>query len=137
MTTKDCDLKLIYVTPEKLAKSKMFMNKLQKAYEMGTFTHIAIGRLELTQLKELSETQINVTFSVKDEVHCCSQWGHDFRPDYKYLGVLKQLFPKVHIETCFDIALYFYRKDVHFNGWVQILPLSDQQPFFLTFKLQD
>ena len=41
---------------------------------MGTFTHIAI-----------------------DEVHCCSQWGHDFRPDYKYLGVLKTLFPRVPI----------------------------------------
>ena len=29
MTSADCDLKLLYVTPEKLAKSKMFMNKLQ------------------------------------------------------------------------------------------------------------
>ena len=43
MTSPDCDLDLIYVTPEKLAKSKMFMNKLQKAYEIGTFTRIAIG----------------------------------------------------------------------------------------------
>lgn len=74
MTSPDCELQLLYVTPEKLAKSKMFMNKIQKAYEIGTFTHIAI-----------------------DEVHCCSQWGHDFRPDYKYLGVLKKLFPKIPI----------------------------------------
>lgn len=38
---------------------------------------------------------IRVTFS--DEVHCCSQWGHDYRPDYKYLNTLKQLFPDIPI----------------------------------------
>ncbi|TRY68473.1 hypothetical protein TCAL_09653 [Tigriopus californicus] len=68
------EMKLLYVTPEKLAKSKRFMAKLQNAYKRGLFSHLAI-----------------------DEVHCCSQWGHDFRPDYKFLGVMKSLFPKVPI----------------------------------------
>ncbi|VDN00256.1 unnamed protein product [Thelazia callipaeda] len=27
-----------------------------------------------------------------DEVHCCSKWGHDFRPDFKFLNVLKRQF---------------------------------------------
>ncbi|PSN46523.1 ATP-dependent DNA helicase Q1 [Blattella germanica] len=74
MINKNGKLKLLYVTPEKLAKSKRFMTKLQKMYGMGRLALIAI-----------------------DEVHCCSQWGHDFRPDYKFLGVLKPMFPDVPI----------------------------------------
>ncbi|KAH0617126.1 hypothetical protein JD844_028806 [Phrynosoma platyrhinos] len=70
MLSRSSQLKLIYVTPEKIAKSKMFMSKLEKAYQAGRLTHIAV-----------------------DEVHCCSQWGHDFRPDYKLLGILKRQFP--------------------------------------------
>lgn len=34
---------------------------------------------------------------VIDEAHCCSQLGHDYRPDYKKLSILKTLFPDVPI----------------------------------------
>ena len=74
MVTVGSGLRLLYVTPEKLAKSKRFMSKLQACHKAGNFSHLAI-----------------------DEVHCCSQWGHDFRPDYKFLGVMKNLFPDVAI----------------------------------------
>lgn len=70
----DTDLKILYVTPEKLSKSKRFMVKLEKTYEMGRLSRIVI-----------------------DEVHCVSQWGHDFRPDYKILGILKRQFPNTPI----------------------------------------
>ncbi|CAF0778106.1 unnamed protein product [Brachionus calyciflorus] len=74
MVDKNSNLKILYVTPEKLAKSKIFMNKLQKMYELGRFKRLVV-----------------------DEVHCCSTYGHDFRPDYKFLGVMKQLFPELSI----------------------------------------
>ncbi|XP_030071152.1 ATP-dependent DNA helicase Q1 [Microcaecilia unicolor] len=72
MVDKASQLRLVYVTPEKIAKSKMLMSRLEKAYHAGTLSRIAV-----------------------DEVHCCSQWGHDFRPDYKLLGILKRQFPNV------------------------------------------
>jgi ATP-dependent DNA helicase Q1 len=67
-------MKLLYVTPERIAKSKRLMNALQKCYENKYLVRIAI-----------------------DEVHCCSVLGHDFRPDFKHLGVLKTLFPETPI----------------------------------------
>ncbi|XP_039690404.1 ATP-dependent DNA helicase Q-like 2 isoform X2 [Medicago truncatula] len=66
------DLKILYVTPEKISKSKRFMSKLEKCHHAGRLSLISI-----------------------DEAHCCSQWGHDFRPDYKNLGILKTQFPNV------------------------------------------
>ncbi|XP_071737343.1 ATP-dependent DNA helicase Q-like 2 isoform X1 [Rutidosis leptorrhynchoides] len=68
------DLKILYVTPEKVSKSKRFVSKLEKCHKAGRLSLISI-----------------------DEAHCCSQWGHDFRPDYKSLGILKKQFPNVPV----------------------------------------
>ncbi|KAG8812896.1 hypothetical protein FRC17_001761 [Serendipita sp. 399] len=67
-------IKLVYVTPEKIVKSKTFLSTLQKMANAGTLARIVI-----------------------DEAHCVSQLGHDFRPDYQRLSILRQLFPHVPI----------------------------------------
>ena len=59
--------KLLYVSPERLA-SKAFLDRIQYA----TISFVAI-----------------------DEAHCVSQWGHDFRPAYLSIGILRDIFPKL------------------------------------------
>lgn len=113
MLDRNSQLKLLYVTPEKIAKSKMFMSKLEKAYQAGCLARIAV-----------------------DEVHCCSQWGHDFRPDYKSLGILKRQFPCapligltatatnhvlkdaqniLHIQKCITFTASFNRPNLYYE----------------------
>ena len=51
------------------------------------------GLMQPWMLERLSRTPLAVI--AIDEAHCVSQWGHDFRPDYRMLGRLAELFPDV------------------------------------------
>ncbi len=65
------ELKLLYVAPERLM-TESFLNLLERLQQEDNIALFAI-----------------------DEAHCVSQWGHDFRPEYRALTVLHERFPSV------------------------------------------
>jgi ATP-dependent DNA helicase RecQ len=69
-----------------------------------TWALIDAGRLDLLYLSPEGLMQpmmlerlcsLDLALVAIDEAHCVSQWGHDFRPDYRTLGRLAELFPNV------------------------------------------
>jgi ATP-dependent DNA helicase RecQ len=51
------------------------------------------GLMQPSMLERLS--RLPLALVAIDEAHCVSQWGHDFRPEYRMLGRLAEVFPKV------------------------------------------
>ncbi len=56
--------------------------------------YIAPERLVQDRTLDLLDTCEIALFAI-DEAHCVSQWGHDFRPEYRQLGLLAERFPRV------------------------------------------
>ncbi len=80
----DNSLDLLYVAPERLM-SDSFIERLQ---------------------------DIEIALFAIDEAHCISQWGHDFRPEYRQLGRLRQLLPGPPIIALTATAEPHTREDI-------------------------
>ena len=85
-------IQLLYVTPEMLSKNQRMIDAFQRLHQRNRLARIVI-----------------------DEAHCVSQWGHDFRPDYKALGDVLHQFSGVPVIALTATATQLVRTDVMAN----------------------
>ncbi len=82
-------LKLLYVTPELLA-TPAFRSTLATLHSKGLFSRLVI-----------------------DEAHCISEWGHDFREDYRKLHFWRDSYPALQVvaltATATKVLSFVYR----------------------------
>ncbi len=97
-------LKLLYVAPERLM-TESFLNLLEQLNQGDGIALFAI-----------------------DEAHCVSQWGHDFRPEYRSLTILHDRFPNVPRIALTATADAPTRREI-----IERLTLEDAQQFVSSF----
>jgi ATP-dependent DNA helicase RecQ len=78
------ELKLLYMAPERLMSGR-------------TLDFLAESNLAAVAI---------------DEAHCISAWGHDFRPEYRSMRVLKQRFPQIGVQAFTATASEQVRRDI-------------------------
>ena len=71
----------------------------------------------------------NVTCIAIDEAHCVSEWGHDFRPEYRQLAQLRTALPRVPVMALTATATERVRADI-----ITHLQLRDPQLFVASFN---
>jgi ATP-dependent DNA helicase RecQ len=90
--------------------------------------YLAPERLMLSGcLADLQRWGVNLL--AVDEAHCISEWGHDFRPEYRQLAELRQLFPKVPMMALTATATERVRKDI-----VALLKLREPSCYVASFN---
>ena len=95
------NIKILYVAPERLTMS--------------------------ATLSMLAKTKVSL-FAI-DESHCISEWGHDFRPEYRRLSILKQKFPGVPVIALTATATPKVREDT-----LSQLGLKDCKTYLASFN---
>ncbi len=119
--------------------SAAFLNSTLDADEMDTVERRALsGQLKILYLAperlasdgfQLLLSQLKVSFIAIDEAHCISEWGHDFRPDYRNLKDLRRSFPSVPVMALTATATPRVREDI-----VKQLEIQTAQVFLSSFN---
>ena len=71
----------------------------------------------------------NVALIAVDEAHCISEWGHDFRPEYRQIAELRSLFPRVPMMALTATATGRVRADI-----IKHLQLRDPRGYVASFN---
>jgi len=90
--------------------------------------YVAPERLMLSGV--LSDLQRwNVRLLAVDEAHCISEWGHDFRPEYRQLAELRKLFPETPMMALTATATERVRADI-----IKLLELREPRCYVASFN---
>ncbi|WP_340820322.1 DNA helicase RecQ [Methanolobus sp. WCC4] len=110
----------------KPAESKRIYEELKRG-EIKIL-YVAPERLVMSSTMSLLKG-LNVSLFAIDESHCISEWGHDFRPEYRKLNMLKKKFPQVPIIALTATATPKVREDT-----IQQLGIKDCGTYVASFN---
>jgi ATP-dependent DNA helicase RecQ len=106
------------------------IDKIQTETRLGKvrILYAAPERLIMPEF-QLFLHQIQVSLIAIDESHCISEWGHDFRPDYRNLKLLRNIFPDVPVMALTATATEKVREDIIYQ-----LALDKAELFISSFN---
>ncbi len=105
-------------------KNKLLSNQVKLLY-------VAPERLVLPHFLEFID-QLNIRLFAIDEAHCISEWGHDFRPEYRQLTVLRKKFPNVPLVALTATATPIVQDDI-----IEQLKMKDTLRFQASFNREN
>lgn len=93
--------------------SQKEIQSIQNRLEKGEINilYLAPERIALPNFQSFLRT-LKISLIAVDEAHCISEWGHDFRPDYKVLTNLKTWFPSIPLIALTATATPLVQKDI-------------------------
>src|SRR6202047_833296 len=80
------------------SSDEQYVSKLDLLQGTVRLLFVSPERLVLPGFQQLLR-QLHVRTFAIDEAHCISHWGHDFRPEYRQLQRLKELFPEASVHA--------------------------------------
>jgi ATP-dependent DNA helicase RecQ len=106
------------------------INRVQRRARQGQLKilYLAPERLAQSRFRSFLHT-LQVSLIAIDEAHCISEWGHDFRPDYRHLDALRKEFPEVPVIALTATATNRVREDI-----VTQLELREPRIFLASFN---
>lgn len=87
--------------------------EVKRQIQRGELSLLYIAPERLAQLSFLDELKtVKINLIAIDEAHCLSEWGHDFRPEYRKLSILRNEFPTIPIIALTATATSRVKEDI-------------------------